>query len=155
MRAVLAADPNAKFCIGGGSQLHAPFTTDPWFPKVWGLLPNNLKPKIQAIHTHYYPQSEVGPDSDLIYSAEPIKKYLKSWRRWIKNHAQDIPRELWVTEIGLIWTATNRSDSRAVLYPMMVQAAMDGLAERWAWYSQSKAEGYATLWDRINFYPDL
>lgn len=144
MNAVLAVDPNAKFAFGGGSQLHAPFTSSAWLPKVWQKLPANLKTKVKAFHTHYYPQSEFG-DSPQIFSTAPIKAYLTAWRNWMKQNAADQPRQLWVTEIGLIQTNFTRADPRTVLYPVLIQAAMNGLAERWAWYSESTTDGYTTL----------
>ncbi len=151
MRTVLAVDPSAKFCIGAGSQLHAPFTAEPWFPKVWKRFPADLKPAVQAFHTHYYPQVQFGPDSEEIFKPFGIQKYLKAWRKWMKRNSKDQPRQLWLTEIGLVWTDANRSDPRVSLYPLMVQKAVDGLAERWAWYSMSKPDGYVPLY---NPYPD-
>src|SRR5581483_9802264 len=67
MDIVLSVDPNASVCLGGGSQLHAPFKPNPWLPKVWKKLPAYLKPSIRAFHTHYYPQVEFG-DTGQIYS---------------------------------------------------------------------------------------
>lgn len=144
MDPVLAVDPNAKFALGGGSQYHAPFRSSPWLPKVWQKLPLRYQAKVKAFHTHYYPQADFG-DTAQIYSTAPIKAYLTAWRNWMNRNAGDQPRQLWITEIGLGDSAFTRADSRTVLYPLLVQSAMDGLAERWAWYSESKPDGYVTL----------
>lgn len=145
MEVVLSVDPNAKFCLGMGSQLHAPGTTSPWFPKVWKSLPKNLKPAIKAFHTHYYPQSDASIGGNDIFSADPIRKYLKTVRTWIDKNAGDFRREFWITEIGLAMEGSVASDPRVTLYPLVVQDAMNGNVERWAWYSQSTSDGYATL----------
>jgi hypothetical protein len=145
MEVVLSVDPNAKFCVGMGSQMHAPFTSEPWFPAVWALIPANLKPSIRAFHTHYYVQCEAGLTHDDLFSPEPIRRYAKAMRQWLNKNANEMKRELWITEIGLAWNDQLSADPRVTLYPLVVQDAMNGTVDRWAWYSQSTDDGYATL----------
>lgn len=146
MSVVLAVDPNAKFCLGGGSQMHAPNTSTPWFPAVWQLLPAEFKAHVNAVHTHYYPQTERGATHESAFTADPIRKYVKGWRNWLNKNAGDMHRELWVTEIGLNWRDTAlQTEPRLPLYPLLIQEAMNGIVERWAWYSQSKPDGFVTL----------
>jgi hypothetical protein len=145
IQVVRSVDPGARFCLGVGSQLHAVGTADPWFPAVWKLLPANLKPAVRAFHTHYYAQSQQGLSHEQFYSPEPVRKYVNTWRKWMNKNAKEFRRELWMTEIGMVNTPQVLADSRGTLYPLVVQDAMNGVAERWAWYSMSTNDGYATL----------
>ena len=128
-----------------GSQTHAPNTAGAWFPKVWKLLPKTYKSAVKAFHTHYYPQCEPGMTHDGIFSADPIRKYVQGVRTWIDKIGKDFRRELWITEIGLVMNEDVRTDPRVTLYPLVVQDAMNGNVERWAWYSENTSDGYATL----------
>lgn len=150
MEVVLAVDPSAKFCVGLGSQLHAAFTSEPWFPAVWALLPEHLKPAIRAFHTHFYAQSQAGLSYDDLFSPEPVQNYVKAWRTWLNKNITDKKRELWISEIGMTWSDQLRADPRVTLYPLVVQNAMNGLADRWAWYGQSAVDGYATLCEQYS-----
>lgn len=144
MQVVLSVDPNAKFCLGMGSQLHTPNTANPWFPTVWNSISADLKKSVKAFHTHYYAQVETSAP-DRIFSPDSIVQFIKNNRKWINKNAKDTYRELWISEIGLVTDDNIKNDTRLPLYPLVVQNAMNNNAERWAWYSMSVPDGYATL----------
>jgi hypothetical protein len=149
MDAVLAVNSHVKFCATLGSQRHAPGTTSPFFPTVWGSLKLSYRSRIRAFHTHYYAQDAFGDNASKIFSQAPIKAFLKKVRAWMRD-ASASDRELWLSEIGLIDSTLTRTDGRAVLYPQTVMQACDGLADRAAWYILKKRDGYIALLDENN-----
>ena len=145
MQVVLSVDPNAKFCLGMGSQIHAPGTTSPWFPKVWRLLPKSCKSAVKAFHTHYYAQCEPGLAPNDIFSPVPIRKYVKMIRSGSTRMPGTCDGNYGLLKLDWQWKGLCGMTRAVTLYPLVVQDAMNGTVERWAWYSESTSDGYATL----------
>lgn len=148
MQVVKSVDASAKFWLGAGSQVHAPFyhNGDGWVCELWANLPRWARNMTVGFHTHYYVQSQWLDDLDRVFSPQPIVNYLDQWFTWIAQNSNR-PRGLMLSEIGLAMRDSILDDRRLCLYPAIVEKACARRGVPWAWYSISKRDGYLILAD--------
>jgi hypothetical protein len=148
MDMVLQGDPDAKFCLTMGSQVHAFGGEDvvPYVSKVWEKLDPFYRNKILAFHVHYYPQMVYGNESPAIYTTTHLQAFcdrqnegLMALDGWKKQ------QKVWLTEIGLVQTPLTNSDPRTLTYPANVLNALGDKCGRLAWYGFESIPQYHNL----------
>lgn len=145
--AILAVDPSARFSVMGLSQAHP--LSSVYFWHTYNRIPDNIKARIFSFNVHWYVQAAGVPDSQT-FSAQPIKDMLADAHTAMQAHGVD-DLELWVTEIGLVKTTyTNAHLSDVANYPNVLQAAMDGRADRYAIYAEYSWAVAASYFDLEN-----
>lgn len=151
---ILSVQPNARLSIASLSQYHPLGGQYAW--KVWGKLPANIQARVKAFNVHFYVQSAGLPDAST-FLAQPIEDYLDASRAAMVAHGVG-GLELWITEIGLAHSAyTDAHPTEVANYPNVIAAAMNGRAERWAFYKQLATSAGDPYWTLMPFspYPSL
>lgn len=147
---VLDGDPDAKFCLAMGSQVNAfgGESAVPYVVKVWDRLDAYYRNEIRAFLVNWYAQMVVPGDTSKVFETDMLTKFCETQNAgllkldgWKKNQL------VWLGEIGMSKTDWNAGQPQLLTYPDAVQAALNGVCGRWAWYGFENINGYHCLYD--------